>query len=177
MFDFQPRLEGSLLSLRPLSAADWEGLYQIGGEPEVWAQHPHRDRFIEANFRAYFEEGLVSGGALVALDKTTGAIAGWSRYSTKYVEPGEIEIGWTFLGRAYWGGAWNGEMKRLMLAHAFQYVDRVVLRIDATNPRSRRAAEKVGAKLSSRETTTVTADRTFRDLFYIVERGDCLSRS
>jgi RimJ/RimL family protein N-acetyltransferase len=32
----------------------------------------------------------------------------------------EIEIGWTFLARRHWGGHINGEIKRLMLIHAFQ---------------------------------------------------------
>lgn len=72
---------------------------------------------------------------------------GWSRYSSDFVEPGEVEIGWTFLGRAYWGGPYNAEMKRLMLQHAFRFVDRVIFRIGETNARSRRAAEKIGASL------------------------------
>jgi hypothetical protein len=56
-----------------------------------------------------------------------------------------IEIGWTFLARRYWGGRYNGEMKRLMLEHAFQTVDEVVFIIGPENHRSRRAVEKIGA--------------------------------
>jgi len=74
--------------------------------------------------------------ALFALG--TGSVAGWSRFSADHALPGEIEIGWTFLGRAYWGGAYNLDMKRLKIAHAFRFVDRVIFRIGAGNVRSRR---------------------------------------
>lgn len=172
MFDYQPCLTGHLVTLRPLVADDWQGLFEVGGDPRVWELHPRRDRYTQTNFRAYFDEGLASGGALVALNGTTGAIAGWSRYSAHYADAGEIEIGWTFLGRAYWGGGWNAEMKRLMLDHAFQTVDRVIFRIDENNGRSRRAAEKIGAKLTARSQPTIIAGTPFRNLFYSIERSE-----
>jgi RimJ/RimL family protein N-acetyltransferase len=59
-----------------------------------------------------------------------------------------VEIGWTFLARAYWGGRYNGEMKRLMLEHAFTSVKSVIFVIGPDNHRSRRAVEKIGAVLS-----------------------------
>jgi RimJ/RimL family protein N-acetyltransferase len=49
--------------------------------------------------------------------------------------------------RPYWGGTYNGEMKRLMLRHAFTFVDHVVFLIGPENWRSRRAIEKIGGVL------------------------------
>ena len=51
----------------------------------------------------------------------------------------------TFLPRSHRGGRYNGEMKRLMLRHAFRFVTTVVLVIGTGNVRSQRAAEKIGA--------------------------------
>lgn len=168
---WQPQLAGERLKMRPVEAEDWAPLYAIGSDPLVWAAHPASDRWQEAVFRAYFEDGLASGGALVAVEAGSGTVIGWSRYSGQHVEPGEIEIGWTFLGRPWWGGAFNGEMKRLMLAHAFQFVDRVVLRIGETNGRSRRAAEKIGARLQvGRRGEELTPGVVH--LFYAVEKAD-----
>jgi len=48
------------------------------------------------------------------------------------------------LARRCWGGKYNGEMKRLMLEHAFKTVERVVFVIGPENRRSRRAVEKIG---------------------------------
>ena len=59
----------------------------------------------------------------------------------------EIEIGWTFLSRDYWGGSYNAEIKQLLLNHAFTFVDTVVFWVGETNTRSRRAMEKIGAVL------------------------------
>ncbi len=171
MFDYQPRLNGELLDLRPAQPADFDGLFAAASDPEVWALHPHSDRYLEPVFRAYFEDGLKSGSALVAVAKADGVIAGWSRYSAEFAQPGEIEIGWTFLGRPWWGGAYNGEMKRLMLAHAFRFVDRVIFRIGEHNLRSRRAVEKIGGRLTDRTEVVTAGGVESRHLFYAIDRG------
>jgi RimJ/RimL family protein N-acetyltransferase len=144
-FDYQPVLKGELLTLRPLAAADHDDLYAVASDPLIWAQHPDQTRFKPDGFRAFFDQSLASGGALVAIDTKTQRIIGSSRYHAFNRETREVEVGWTFLARAYWGGRYNGEMKRLMLEHAFQFVDSVVLLIGPENWRSQRAAEKIGA--------------------------------
>lgn len=144
-FDRQPTLRGPLLELRPLRADDFDALYAVARDPLLWAQHPARDRWQEPVFRALFEESLASGGALVAIDRATGRVIGSSRFHGHDPARREIEIGWSFLARAFWGGVYNGEMKQLMLQHAFRFVDRVVFLIGPDNGRSRRAVEKLGA--------------------------------
>ena len=131
--------------LRPLHREDFDALFAVASDPLIWEQHPEHDRYKEEKFRAYFQSGLDCGGALLALDAKTGAVIGSSRYFGYDPEASEIEIGWTFLARSHWGGTWNGEMKRLMLEHAFRFVENVVFLIGADNLRSRRAVEKIGA--------------------------------
>lgn len=145
MLDWQPTLRGELLELRPLRQDDWRALFAVASDPLIWEQHPARDRYKEPVFRQFFAEALGSAGALVVVDRATGQIIGSSRYHGFDATKREIEIGWTFLARQYWGGRYNGEMKRLMLAHAFEAVDRVLFRIGPENRRSRRAVEKLGA--------------------------------
>jgi RimJ/RimL family protein N-acetyltransferase len=144
-FDPQPVLEGELLELRPLVAGDWDALYAVASDPSIWEQHPVSDRWREPVFRAFFDEALDSGGALVALDRADGRIIGSSRFHGWDAGRREVEIGWTFLARDRWGGAWNGEMKRLMLGHAFRWADSVLFLIGPDNRRSQRAVEKLGA--------------------------------
>jgi N-acetyltransferase len=153
-FELQPHLAGDVLELRPLRPDDWEDLYRVASDPLIWEQHPARDRYKEDVFKEFFQEALDSGGALVAIDRKTQRIIGSSRYFGFDPKAGEIEIGWTFLARAYWGGKYNGEMKRLMLHHAFQFVDKVVFLVGPENFRSRRALEKIGAVVSGRRTKT-----------------------
>jgi N-acetyltransferase len=144
-FDRQPTLVGDILELRPLRPDDYEALFRVAGDPLIWEQHPEQNRYHEPTFRAFFDEALASGGALVAIDRANGQIIGSSRYHGYDPAKSVIEIGWTFLARAYWGGPYNGEMKRLMLEHAFRSVDRVLFVIGPTNRRSQRAVEKIGA--------------------------------
>jgi len=135
---------GELLELRPLRPEDWHDLFAVASDPMIWEQHPARDRFQEAVFRQFFDGGLECGGAFVAIDRATGAVVGSSRYFGYDPAESVVEIGWTFLARSHWGGKYNGEMKRLMLDHAFQFVDRVIFLIGSTNIRSQRAIERIG---------------------------------
>jgi RimJ/RimL family protein N-acetyltransferase len=161
-FDRQPLLRGDLLELRPLRSDDLEALFRVAADPLIWEQHPERNRYQEATFQAFFEEALTSGGALVALDRANGHIIGSSRYHGYDAERSVIEIGWSFLARAYWGGRYNGEMKRLMVEHAFKSVQRVIFIIGSENRRSQRAVEKIGGM---RAGTTIDAHGRERVLY------------
>ncbi len=143
-FDLQPCLQGDLLELRPLRAEDYQDLYAVAADPLIWDQHPCNDRYQEAVFKAFFREAMESGGALIALDLKDGRVIGSSRFHGYDEGKSEIEIGWTFLARSHWGGAYNGEMKQLMLRHAFRFVNGVVFRVGPGNFRSQRAVEKIG---------------------------------
>ena len=143
-FELQPILKSDILEVRPLRADDWEELYAVASDPLLWEQHPNSDRYKPDVFRKFFDEALASGGAFVVLDRKTGRVIGSSRFNCYDLVRSEIEIGWTFLARSHWGGTYNGELKRLMLAHAFKYVDNVLFFIGSTNIRSQRALEKIG---------------------------------
>ncbi|HYL55661.1 MAG TPA: GNAT family N-acetyltransferase [Gemmatimonadales bacterium] len=142
--DRQPALKGTLVELRPLRAEDHDDLFAVARDPLIWAQHPAKDRWQEHGFRTFFNEALQSGGALIAIDTRDGRIIGSSRYHGYDAQRREVEIGWTFLARSHWGGRYNGEMKELMLRHAFRFVDRVIFLVGVQNYRSQRAVEKIG---------------------------------
>jgi RimJ/RimL family protein N-acetyltransferase len=144
-FDAQPVLQGERLELRPLRAGDWQALYAVASDSFVWEQHPARNRHEIEVFRTFFDEALASGGALVVIDRANGLVIGSSRFHGYDEAKSEVEIGWTFLARLYWGGVYNGEMKRLMLEHAFRFVDSVIFVIGPQNFRSQKAVLKLGA--------------------------------
>ena len=144
-FNLQPNLKGELLELRPLTPGDWDDLFAVASDPLIWEQHPESDRYTEKIFKVFFREALQSGGAFVVIDRTTQEIIGSTRFYGYDPEKSEIEIGWTFLAREYWGGQYNREMKSLMLNHAFKFVENVVFLIGEKNIRSQKAIEKIGA--------------------------------
>jgi len=164
MLDLQPTLLGSLLTLRPLREDDFPALFLVASDPLVWEQHPNWDRYKEDVFRDFFRVAMESGGALVAIDNADGKIIGSSRYFGYDPDKSEVEIGWTFLARKYWGGVYNGEMKQLMLEHAFEHVNTVVFIIGETNIRSQRAVEKIGAVRTGNRPNETGQDRVVYQL-------------
>jgi len=136
----------------------------------IWEQHPARDRHKEEVFREFFQEAMESGGAFVVIDRKSQAVIGSSRYFGFDPEKCEVEIGWTFLARAYWGGEYNGEMKQLMLDHAFQFVDRVVFIVGPDNRRSQKALEKIGAVYSGRREKTDRQGRIVESVVYEIRK-------
>lgn len=144
-FELQPTLRGAHLELRPLAVTDFEALQAAASDPLIWEQHPEPDRHTPAAFRRYFDGAIASGGAFAIVDRGTGRIVGCSRYSNLRPAEREVEIGWTFLERAQWGGAANRELKSLMIGHALRFVDRVVFTVGERNERSQRALAKIGA--------------------------------
>ena len=146
-FDHQPELIGKSLWLRPLRPDEFESLYAVAGDPAIWALHPDPTRFQRQVFERFFIQAVLHG-SLAVVDRATNSIVGSSRYYNVTSATSEVSIGFTFLARSHWGGRANGEMKALMIKHAFQTFERVWLHIGPENHRSRRAAEKIGAVFS-----------------------------
>lgn len=173
--DKQPTLEGERLLLRPLRADDWDALFAVASDPQLWAGHPAHDRWQEPVFRAYFGNALANGGALAVIDKAQGHIVGASQFSD-YLDDEDgrgpsVEIGFTFLARSHWGGTFNHEMKRLMLAHALSSVNYVRFRVGEHNRRSRTALERIGGKLTERRQVEIKAGHPSTNVFYEIDRA------
>lgn len=168
-FDSQPILASPIVTLTPMVSEDWSELYAVASDPLIWAGHPASDRWQEAPFRAFFEGALASGAAFTIRDAQTGAILGSSRYNLRG-QSEEVEIGWTFLARAAWGGRFNAQIKRLMIEHALKHFERVVFLIAADNLRSRRATEKLGATLSNRTEEASIGSKSLTHVVYVIDR-------
>ncbi|MEE4318070.1 MAG: GNAT family protein [Erythrobacter sp.] len=174
MLDRQPVLEGEHILLRPLRPEDREALYAVASDPLIWEQHPAHDRWREPVFRAFFDDALAGKGALIAIDKADGAVIGSSRFQgLDAADGGSVEIGWTFLARSHWGGTFNHDMKRLMLAHALASVAECRFLVGESNARSRRALENIGARLTDRREERIMAGgAVIAHVTYVVTRED-----
>ena len=147
--DLQPTLENATVLLRPLHKEDFDDLYQVAKDPLIWEQHPNSDRYQRNVFETFFQDSLDSLGALVVIDNANNAVIGSSRFNRLAGVDTAVEIGWSFLARAYWGGKYNRAVKSLMLDHAFNSMEHVVFYIGRDNLRSQKAVEKIGGILVS----------------------------
>lgn len=145
-FSLQTRLENEILILEPLSKEDFEAIYAVACEKEIWAQHPNPDRYKRAVFENFFEGAMQSGGAFKIIDKKSGKVAGSTRFYDYNTEDKSILIGYTFYGTQFWGTGINHSAKKLMMAYIFQFVDKVIFHIGATNLRSQISIERLDAQ-------------------------------
>ncbi|MPS73780.1 MAG: N-acetyltransferase [Chryseobacterium sp.] len=139
-------IENENVKLIPLKASDLEKLFSVASDPKIWEQHPNKDRYKRDVFETFFRGAMESRGAFKIIDKESNEIAGSTRFYDYNPEENSIFIGYTFYGRKFWGSKLNLQVKKLMLDHIFQYVDKVNFHVGKDNIRSQKAMEKLGAK-------------------------------
>jgi len=145
-FNLQPlHLKNEIIYLSPLQENDFEVLFAVACDPLIWEQHPNKLRYKRDVFQNYFEGAILSKGAFLICDTKTNEVFGSSRFYDFNEDEKSVLIGYTFLGRKYWGKGYNKALKTLMLDYAFQHVEKVYFHIGAHNYRSQKAIEKIGA--------------------------------
>jgi len=169
-FDLQPTLKGNLIEIRPLSREDFDALFAAASDPLRSEQHPENDRYTREVFQRYFDGAIESKGAFAIVERKSGQIIGSSRYCNLNPAVGEVEVGWTFLERVFWGGSYNRELKTLMLDHAFRFVDRVVFVVGEKNFRSQKALEKIGARFLRKEQRPAVDGTMTPNLVFFITR-------
>lgn len=133
---------------------DFEVLYATASDPEIWEQHPNKDRWKEDIFKTFFDGAMQNKGAFRVVDKITGGTIGSTRFYDYNEQENRIFIGYTFYATAYWGKGINRLVKAIMLDYIFQFVSKVYFHIGAGNIRSQIAISRIGAeKIGEQEAT------------------------
>jgi len=145
-------LEGRIVTLEPLAERHFAGLLAVGLAPDLWRWTIDRLE-TEGDMRRWLDETLEeqSRGRSIpfaTVERSTGRVAGSTRFGHLDPENRHVEIGWTWLAPEWQRTAVNTEAKYLMLRHAFEVwaCHRVELKTDVLNVRSRRAIERLGAR-------------------------------
>jgi len=144
-------LEGAQVRLEPLSLGHLAGLCEVGLDEALWRWIPVPVR-TAAEMTAYLEKALkeqASGVSLpFALVEKASRTIGSTRYMNIEKEHHRVEIGATWVARAWQRTAVNTEAKYLLLRHAFETLGciRVELKTDSLNTQSRAAILRIGAR-------------------------------
>ena len=173
-FDLQPTLTGNLIELRPLVQEDFDAVFAAASDPLIWEQHPENDRYKKEVFQRFFDGAIDSKGAFAIIERKSGRIIGSSRFCNLNPVEREVEVGWTFLERAFWGGQYNRELKSLMLDHAFRFVDRVLFVVGEKNVRSQRALQKIGARFLKKAQLPAPDGTVAPNLIFVIEHQGSL---
>lgn len=144
-------LEGEVARLEPLAAEHHAELLDVALDPRIWEHGLSRIETGE-DLREYMDQALREaerGSSLPFLirERATGRAVGSTRFGTIDPAHRKLEIGWTWIAPAWQRTAINTECKYLLLSHAFEDLgaDRVELKTDAKNTRSRAAILRIGA--------------------------------
>ena len=152
MKHFYIPLSDSRITLLPITKSHIHEMRKLSSDSDVWTWYTEDltdPDALEAWMMKRLEE-TERGEKMtysVQLNKTGEIIGATSYGHIDWIEGG-IEIGWTWLGKKHIGSGINKHMKFLMLNHAFETmnIERLELRTDEVNVRSRRAMEKIGEK-------------------------------
>ena len=137
-------LTGAALRLEPLSAAHAADLLAAAQDDEVWRWMPVRRPRTEEDVLEMVREHPGDPAWAVLHE---GRAVGSTSYLDVDLTVAGLEVGWTWYSRALWKTAVNPGCKLLVLGHAFDDLaaQRVLLKTDADNARSRRAITRLGA--------------------------------
>mgnify|MGYP006084365665 FL=1 len=146
--NFKSNFENDSISLFQIKKEYFEELYLVASNPVIWEQHPESDRWKKEKFSIFFENGLQNKfGFLIIFDKYKKEIIGSTRFYSYDEEEKAIRIGFTFIAQKYWGTSINLQVKKMMLDYTFKFLDKAYFDIGINNFRSRKAVEKLGARL------------------------------
>lgn len=144
-------LENEIVLLRPLKEDDFIKLLHFSlNEPELW-NYSLLPADGESNLRTYIASALIDRGnekayPFIVIDKSTGEIAGSTRYYDFQQVHNTTQLGYTWYGKKFQGTKINKNCKLLMLEYAFDVLqlDRVEFRADNNNKRSIAAMKSIG---------------------------------
>ncbi|KQR94362.1 acetyltransferase [Chryseobacterium sp. Leaf180] len=175
-FNPQKILEDDVVRLSPLTKNDFEALYEAASDPEIWIQHPNKDRWQKTVFENFFEGALQSGGAYTVTEKSTGKVIG----STRFYDLDELQksvlIGYTFYAKEFWGKSLNSRVKKMMLDEAYKYLDTVIFHVGAQNIRSQIAMERLGAEKTGEEEVAYFGESPKTNFVYEIKKENWLPK-
>lgn len=170
-------LESPRVRLAPLCADHAGGLHEAGRDAAIWNYLPTGAFSSSGDATAWIDAALAEMQAghripFAIIDRQSGRIAGSTSYLSIQRDHRTIEIGWTWLGKAFQRSFVNTECKLLLLAHAFDDLGamRVQFKTDRRNESSRRAIERIGGTFEGvHRNHMLLPDGTIRDsAFYSI---------
>lgn len=174
--NLQPVLKDENVLLKPLSIDDFEKLYQVARDPEVWAMHPNKERYKRPVFQNFFEAALASKGAFLVVDRKTQEVLGSTRFYEFNPDTKSVLIGYTFYGTKWWGKNINSTVKKLMLDYIFREVDQVIFHVGKDNVRSVKAMTKLGAENTGEEEIAYYGEDSRTNIVFRIRKNDWLRK-
>lgn len=181
MLDFNKTIQSQRVLLRPMQDSDFEEMWALArADKDLWYYFPV-DLSNEAAFALWMQTALEDWKAQRSLPFTvvladSQEIAGATRIHNLSARDSRVEIGWTWLGKAYHGTGINGHVKQLLFHFLFSETKtlRIEFKTDVLNLPARKAMEKVGLVEEGvlRSHTLMTNNRRRDTIFYSILKDE-----
>ena len=172
-------LEGSLISLRPLTLSDSVSLFEhTGNDLDLWQWLRYDTPTTLSKMENIISSILTEVSnqtreAFAVILKSSGEAIGSTSFMDFSNDNSQVEVGGTFYAKKFWRTGVNTEAKILMLSEAFEVrrFQRVIFKTDKLNLRSQTAIERLGAKFDGiKEHHMQRLDGSWRDsVYYSIE--------
>ncbi len=144
-------LKGEHVTLEPIREDHREALRRVAADEDIWTYMPRNAAgdYFDQWFNTERELTDNKQQIVFIVGRTINDdVVGSTRFLNLAPEHDRLEIGHTFYAKEVWGSKVNPNAKLLLLTHAFEVMgaNRVELRCDALNARSRAAIVKLGAQ-------------------------------
>lgn len=176
MVDFNLVLQNENILLRPLVPEDLELMLSLTSDPEMWKYYTHDLSTLEGLKSwadpAFDQERLQFG----VIDKEKGELMGSTAFGNFSPRDLRLEIGWTWLGKAFQSQGINQQMKQLMLTYCFEVLDleRVEFKTDVLNKQARQSLRNINAIEEGvlRSHTLMTKGRRRDTIYYSILKDE-----
>jgi len=144
-------LETHRVQLRLVRLDDYENLQSLTHSAELWKYFTKNladpNELMQWIQDAVLEREQLKRVPFVVIDKDEQKICGSTSFGNISFYDQRIEIGWTWLGEEFRGTGVNRQAKFSLFSYAFEVLkmERVEIKTDNLNERSKAALRKVGA--------------------------------
>jgi RimJ/RimL family protein N-acetyltransferase len=180
MLDFNLTLQTDRITLRPMVPEDYYLFEKITNDKSLWIYFAS-DLSVEQELREWVDTAIKCIAentrlSFTIVDTKTGNAIGSTSFGNISFKDKRIEIGWTWICKAYQGTGVNNEIKYMMLKHSFEMLDfeRVEFKTDVLNIPARRALQRIGAQEEGilRSHMLMTQNRRRDTIYYSILREE-----
>ncbi len=174
--DFTIELQTDKIRLRPVKPEDYSSLLTLTNDASMWTWFTS-DLSVSGNLKEWISEAVEQTSArqrlaFTIIDPEQNLLIGSTSFGNISERDKRIEIGWTWIGKSFWGKRFNDRAKFLMLQYCFEELDfeRVEVKTDVLNIAARKALLRMGFMEEGllRSHTLMTHNRRRDTIYYSV---------
>ena len=180
MIPIDLQLETQKVLLRPIAETDMEAFHQLAQDEDMW-QYFSLNLADEKQLKtwmnmAFHEIQMNTRRAFTIIEKSSGTIAGSMSMGNISLHDLRLEIGWSWLGKAFRSTGMNRHSKYAMMKYGFEemHFERIEFKTDVLNQRARKGLENIGGKEEGilRSHMTMWNNRRRDSVYYSVLKNE-----